>query len=52
MKVKITKDWAGYSKGETLEIKDKDVLKKGFEIKLFEGKMPKENQEPEEETEK
>jgi hypothetical protein len=42
MKVKITKDWAGYSKGDTVEIKDKDVLKKGFEIKLFEGKMPKE----------
>jgi len=44
MKVKITKDWAGYSKGDTAEVTDKDTLKKGFEIKLFEGKMPKEEE--------
>ena len=51
MKVKITKDWAGYSKGETVEVTDKDALKKGFKIKLFEGKMPKEEgeEEPKEE---
>ena len=53
MKVKITKDWAGYSKGETVEVTDKDALKKGFKIKLFEGKMPKEEgeEEPKEEGE-
>ena len=35
MKVTLLKDWAGYSKSEVVEIEDKDVLKKGFEIKLF-----------------
>jgi len=51
MKVKITKDWAGYSKGDTVEVEDKDALKKGFETKLFEGKMPKaEVEETEEEV--
>ncbi len=45
MKVKITKDWAGYSKGDTVEVTDKSVIKKGFEIKLFEGKAPKEGEE-------
>lgn len=42
MKVKLTKDWADYSKGDTVEVTDKSVIKKGFEIKLFEGKEPKE----------
>lgn len=51
MKVKITKDWAGYSKGDTVEVEDKDALKKGFKIKLFEGKMPKEELEEKEEEE-
>ena len=52
MKVKITKDWAGYSKGDTVEITDKSVIAKGFAIKLFEGKAPKEVEETEvEETE-
>lgn len=41
MKVKLTKDWAQYSKGETVEVTDVAVLTKGFEIKLFEGKCPK-----------
>lgn len=51
MKLKITKDWAGYSKGDTVEVTDKDVIKKGFKIKLFEGKEPKEGDEEPKEVE-
>jgi hypothetical protein len=36
MQVKLLKDWAGYKKSALIEIDDKDALKKGFEIKLFE----------------
>ena len=36
MKVVLLKDWAGFKKSALIEITDKDVLKKGFEIKLFE----------------
>ena len=36
MEVKLLKDWAGYKKSAIIEITDEDVLKKGFEIKLFE----------------
>lgn len=35
MLVELLKDWAGHKKTAQLEITDKDVLKKGFEIKLF-----------------
>lgn len=35
MEVKLLKDWATYKKGETIDVKDKDVLDKGFEIGLF-----------------
>lgn len=38
MIVKLTKDWAGFKKGETYETKDESVLQKGFELKLFEAK--------------
>ncbi len=40
MKVELLKDWAGHKKSALIEVTDKDVLKKGFEIKLF--KEPKE----------
>ena len=40
MEVKLLKDWAGYKKSALIQITDKDVLDKGFEIGLFE----KENQ--------
>lgn len=36
MEVKLLKDWDVYKKGETIEVEDKDVLSKGFEIELFE----------------
>jgi hypothetical protein len=36
MEVKLLKDWANYKKGETVEVEDKDVLERGFEIGLFE----------------
>jgi len=36
MKVSLLKDWAGYKKSAIIEITDESVLKKGFEIKLFE----------------
>jgi hypothetical protein len=43
LEVKITKDWAGYKKSALVFIEDEDVLKKGFEIGLFEdAKMAKE----------
>jgi hypothetical protein len=53
MKLEITKDWAGFSKGDFVEITDRTVIKKGFEIKLFKGKEPKEEEEDlKEESEK
>ena len=36
MEVKLTKNWAGYKKSETIEVTDENVIKKGFEIGLFE----------------
>ena len=36
MEVKLLKDWASYKKGALIQITDKDVLDKGFEIGLFE----------------
>ena len=36
MKVVLLKDWAGHKKSALIEITDESVLKKGFEIKLFE----------------
>lgn len=36
MKVKLLKDWAGFKKSAEIQIDDESVLKKGFEIKLFE----------------
>jgi hypothetical protein len=36
MQVVLAKDWAGFKKSALIEIKDETVLKKGFEIKLFE----------------
>lgn len=36
MQVKLLKDWAGHKKSALIEIEDKDVLDKGFEIGLFE----------------
>ncbi len=34
-KVKLTKDWAGFKKGDTYETNDESVLKKGYELGLF-----------------
>ena len=34
-KVKLTKDWAGLKKGDTYETNDESVLKKGYELGLF-----------------
>jgi hypothetical protein len=36
MQVKLLKDWAGFKKSALIEIEDKSVLDKGFEIGLFE----------------
>ena len=36
MQVRLLKDWAGYKKSALIEVIDKDVLDKGFEIGLFE----------------
>lgn len=36
MEVRLLKDWAGYKKSAIIEITDKDALKIGLEIKLFE----------------
>jgi hypothetical protein len=36
MQVVLLKDWAGHKKSALIEITDEDVLKVGFEIKLFE----------------
>lgn len=41
MEVKLLKDWAGYKKSAIIEVTDKDVLNKGFEMKLFEEIKPK-----------
>ena len=49
MEVKLLKDWAGYKKGALIQITDKDVLDKGFEIGLFEKEKVKKEVEPKEE---
>jgi len=36
LEVILLKDWAGYKKSALIQIEDKDVLNKGFEIGLFE----------------
>jgi hypothetical protein len=36
MRVKLLKDWAGHKKSALIEIDDESVLKKGFEVGLFE----------------
>jgi hypothetical protein len=41
MEVKLTKDWAGHKKSALVFIEDETVLKKGFEIGLFETKEEK-----------
>ena len=41
MEVKLLKDWAGYKKSDLIQITDKDVLDKGFEIGLFEKEKVK-----------
>lgn len=41
MQVKLLKDWAGYKKSAIIEVTDKDALKRGLEIKLFEEVKPK-----------
>lgn len=41
MEVRLLKDWAGYKKSAIIEITDKDALKRGLEIKLFEEVKPK-----------
>jgi len=35
LKVVLLKDWAGHKKSALIEITDPDVLRVGFEIKLF-----------------
>ena len=48
MEVTILKDWAGYKKSALIQITDKDVLDKGFEIGLFEKEKVKKEVEPKE----
>lgn len=48
MEVKLLKDWASYKKGAQIQITDKDVLDKGFEIGLFEKEKVKKEVEPKE----
>lgn len=48
MEVKLLKDWASYKKGALIQITDKDVLDKGFEIGLFEEEKVKKEVEPKE----
>lgn len=48
MEVKLLKDWASYKKGAQIQITDKDVLDKGFEIGLFEEEKVKKEVEPKE----
>jgi hypothetical protein len=48
MEVKLLKDWAGYKKSALIQITDKDVLDKGFEIGLFEKEKVKKEVEPKE----
>lgn len=49
MQVKLLKDWAGYKKSALIQITDKDVLDKGFEIGLFEEVKEKKAKETKEE---
>lgn len=46
MEVRLLKDWAGYKKSAIIQITDKDVLDKGFEIGLFEKEKVKKEVEP------
>ena len=48
MEVMLLKDWAGYKKSALIQITDKDVLDKGFEIGLFEKEKVKKEVEPKE----
>ena len=48
MEVKLLKDRAGYKKSALIQITDKDVLDKGFEIGLFEKEKVKKEVEPKE----
>ena len=48
MEVKLLKDLAGYKKSALIQITDKDVLDKGFEIGLFEKEKVKKEVEPKE----
>ena len=48
MEVKLLKDWASYKKGALIQITDKDVLDKGFEIGLFEKEKVEKEVEPKE----
>ena len=48
MEVKLLKDWAGYKKSALIQITDKDVLDKGFEIGLFEKEKVKKEVEQKE----
>ena len=48
MEVKLLKDWAGYKKSALIQITDKDVLDKGFEIGLFKREKVKKEAEPKE----
>lgn len=48
MEVKLLKDWAGYKKYALIQITDKDVLDKGFEIGLFEKEKVKKEDKPKE----
>jgi len=36
MKVVLTKDWAGYKKGQEIDLSDKSVIDKGLEQGIFE----------------
>lgn len=48
MQVKLLKDWAGYKKSALIQITDKAVLDKGFEIGLFEKEKVKKEVETKE----
>lgn len=41
MKVRLTKDWAGFKKGQEIELLDQAVMSKGLEIGLFEKESKK-----------
>lgn len=45
MKATLLKDWGKYKKGETVEVKDKAVQKKGLETGLFAKEASKEEKQ-------